>query len=290
MQPVTHNGQEYFTSQYFHAQYLANSQHGGKFKQHKNFLQALRNIEAYQLYVEQGNIVELRYSQENSLAENFSQSNSQGDSRAEKWSPLFKSIAYNPLTLMDATAQIALSHHLDDEISKQMSVAANTMVAKQASRKGIPRPTELAKLIMGDVLDAARMLGTVEHIAQQEAVKLALKETGVDYRPLLKAAPAQDAIPADQRMLEPTDLAKEFGWGENKGAAMNRALAALGWQIKKIGGGWEATPAGKTHCVENHAWTSDHGTKSGYNIKWNVEAVRQALTEAGLLGTAEMVP
>jgi len=46
--------------------------------------------------------------------------------------PLFQATSYNPLTLLNATAQVAMSHHLDDELSKQLSVAANTLVARQA--------------------------------------------------------------------------------------------------------------------------------------------------------------
>lgn len=268
MQPILHNGHEYFTSQYFHAQYLANSPHGGKYRRHYHFLRAIRAIEAYELYVRQENIVELRYSEV--------------DSRNPFWVSLFKSIAYNNMALLDATAQLALSHHLDDEVSKQMSVAANTMVARQSRRPAALLPIDIAERTMQGSLRIAALLGAPLHIAQQEAVKLVSKETGLDFRPLLQAAPAQDAIPLAERMLEPTDLAKELGWGENQGRKMNEALAGLGWQVKKIGGGWEATPTGKPHCVEGHAWTSRHSTKSGYNIKWRVAAVREALPELGI--------
>lgn len=72
-------------------------------------------------------------------------------------------------------------------------------------------------------------------------------------------------------------LAATLGWGDNPrihGAAMNRRLEELGWQMKRIGGGWEATSAGKPHCG-THAWTEKG--KSGYNLKWRLDAVRQAL-------------
>jgi len=42
MQPVVYNGQEYFTSQYFHAAYLANSPHGGKYRRLDSFIKILR--------------------------------------------------------------------------------------------------------------------------------------------------------------------------------------------------------------------------------------------------------
>lgn len=268
MQPVSHNGQLYFTSQYFHQQYLANSPHRGKYAHHHHFLKVLRAIEAYESYVQNRDIIELSWQQVKS---------SRNPILVSTLEPLFVDRGYQKLYLLNATAQVALSHHLDDEISKEMSVAANTFVAKQAARRSADLiPDELATRKLSARLDAAKLLGAPLHIAQQEAVKAVLTDTGVDFRPLLRAAPAQDAIAAADKMLEPTDLARELGWGENKGATMNKALGQLGWQVKKIGGGWEATPAGKQHCAD-HAWTSGQGAKSGYNLKWRLDDVRQAL-------------
>lgn len=271
MQPVAYQGQTYFTSQYFHQQYLANSPHGGKYRRHDNFLQSVRTIPTYPDLIQGEHIVELEWKRVSAskdvLTEIFSYFKS-----------LFQLTGYRPLTLLDSVAQAELFHHLEDEASRAAAMAINTSVARQAVRKtSLPHSTDTAKVIIGNVLDIAAMLGTSLHIAQQEAVKLAAKETGLDFRPLLQAAPAQNAIPIEERMLEPTDLAKEFGWGENQGRRMNGAIARLGWQVKNIGGGWEATPAGAPHCLI-HAWTVEQGTKSGYNLKWNVAAVRAALT------------
>lgn len=261
MQPVSYNGQTYYTSQYFHQQYLANSPHGGKYREHSAFLKALRSIEAYPLYLEQGDIVERAYPQ--------------GKSLNPIWIQLYKSTGYQPLTLLNATAQVALSHHLDDAISQQISVAANTMVAKQAARRTTEiLPGERAERELAAFLGAGKLLGAPLYLVQQEAVKAVLVATGVDFRPLLKGAPAQDQISAADIMLEPTELAKELGL--SNGRAMNLALEALGFQVKAIGGGWGPTPAGAPLCAV-HAWASDHGTKTGVNLKWRASAVREAL-------------
>lgn len=52
---------------------------------------------------------------------------------------------------------------------------------------------------------------------------------------------------------------------------MNTILAIWDWQVRR-GTAWEPTVLGAPHCAQ-HAWVK-HG-KSGYNLKWNVEAVRK---------------
>jgi hypothetical protein len=125
-------------------------------------------------------------------------------------------------------------------------------------------------------LEMGKLLGTPTHIAQQEGAKYLLATYGVNVRPLLAAAPGQDNIAEEQRMLEPTAIGLELGLGKNQGAKVNKAIEALGWQVKKIGGGWEPTPGGKPHCAI-HAWIADHGASSGYNLKWNIVALKKAL-------------
>jgi prophage antirepressor-like protein len=51
----------------------------------------------------------------------------------------------------------------------------------------------------------------------------------------------------------------------------NNALERAGLQVK-VAGTWRATEEGKAHSSE-HAWAG--GTKSGYNLKWNIEKVRK---------------
>jgi len=42
---------------------------------------------------------------------------------------VMKSNSYRPILLISDTAQLALSHHLDDEINKKLSVGINTQAA-----------------------------------------------------------------------------------------------------------------------------------------------------------------
>lgn len=263
MQPVRYNGQEYFTSQYFHRQYQESAGLKGKYQRHHNFLKLLRSIEAYKLYIEQDDIVELTWGEMKEANPNRIQ-----------WQPLFHGTGYQPLTLLNATAQLALHQHLDDELSKQIAYTTNANGARQ-SRKPIEAhtPTELAKRDMVAFLEVARLLAVPTHIGQQEAVKMVEATHGVNFRPLLKAAPAQNAIPDDAQMLEPADLAKLLGMKD--GAIVNKRLEAIGWQ-RKVGASWEPTPLGQPHAAR-HAWVAEHGRREGYNWKWNVLVVKRAL-------------
>ena len=126
--------------------------------------------------------------------------------------------------------------------------------------------------ILEDWLGAAALLGVPAHIGQQEAVKAAREATGVDYTRLLQVSPAQDNIPQSEVMLEPTELAKHFGF--KSAQAMNRELADHGLQAK-VNGRWIPTRRGTEYCA-THAWSKDN--KTGYNLKWNVEKLQ------GLIG------
>ncbi len=272
--PVEFQGQTYFTSQYFHRQYVNHSHAASKYRQHSTFNRLLRSIEAYHIYLDQKDIVELSWSDVKSI-------------KSDKYhfsialTPLFQASGYGRLTLLNATAQVALSHHLDDELSRQMSVSANTAIARQLTRKTAPMlPIEQAARELEAFLQIGRLLQTPEHIVQQEAVKQIAVSTGVNLRPLLVAAPAQNIIAESESMLEPTELAKTLGIAS--GSAMNRLLEQLGWQVKRLGGGWEATPSGSLYAAR-HAWIADHGTKSGYNLRWKVQATTDALQQAKLI-------
>lgn len=110
------------------------------------------------------------------------------------------------------------------------------------------------------------------HIAQQEIVKLVRKDTGVDFSAALKHAKAQQNILQHEVMLEPTELGLRFGFNARQ---TNRVLEDLGLQ-QKINGVWSPTDRGEKIC-QQHAWTA--GTKSGYNLKWNVKAVEELLKD-----------
>jgi hypothetical protein len=272
MQPVEWQGQMYFTSQYFHQQYNEQKRIEGKparYREHKNFRQKIRNIENYDKMTTGCNIVELAWeSIKSGPAEIFS-----------RFTPLFKAVGYYDLLLLDATAQTELTHHLDDEISKEIAYRHSRSGARQLSQKTSDLlPSELTLRDVKAFAELGQIWGIPPHIVQQETAKYIDTRYGINLRSLLLAAPAQQSIKDNEKMLEPNDLAKALGL--SSGMLLNAHLHAAGWQIPRIGGGWEATPTGKPYCT-THAWVA--GNKSGYNYKWNLEAVRDALKARGLL-------
>lgn len=110
------------------------------------------------------------------------------------------------------------------------------------------------------------------HLAQIEAVKQVRSEVNVDLSPWLRLAPAQDFVAVEDVMLEPTELGEHFGISAVK---MNRMLAAADLQERDVDG-WVPTHKARAMCAK-HSWTK--GSKSGYNLKWNLERVRGALSE-----------
>jgi hypothetical protein len=275
MQPVLWQGQEYFTSQYFDQQYQeqkALEGVAGKYQNHSDFRRMLRNIPLYNDLLKHHHVCEVPW-------EVVKSGPTQDLLRLK---PLFARTGYYDLILLDATAQLELTHHLNDELSKEIAYRHSHQTATQqlAPKASTPLPDELATRKLKAWQEMGRLLGTPEHITQQEAVKQIEATTGINLRPLLLAAPAQQTIAPDDVMLEPTDLAKALGFPS--GYALNRALETLGWQVKAISGGWEPTPAGAPYAAQ-HAWTAEHGAKSGYNWKWKHTATQDALIAAGLL-------
>lgn len=274
MQPIYLRNIEYRTTHFLHQFYRNNSPHGGKYQRHDHFIRVLKNIKHFQGYVEHGDVLIL-----SSYKELINASPELGEVKENKTlQDAFRAVSYRTLYLVSATIQIALSNHLDDEISKQTAVTANTAMARQLSQKSDLLPEEIADRVYAAMASIARQMNVSEHVAQQEAIKQIAARYGVDLRAYLLAAPAQQSIKDDEKMLEPNDLAKALGLAS--GMLLNQHLHAVGWQIPKIGGGWEATPTGKAYCT-THAWVA--GNKSGYNYKFNVEAVRDVLKARGLL-------
>lgn len=121
MLPIQYSGQTYFTSQYFHQVYRQNAGDDGKYAQLQHFNRLIRSIEAYPQYVGRGDIVELSR-----------------DKAGPDLGPVFKANYGNPIMLINATAQVALTHHLDDEISREASVRANERIAGQDRAINLP--------------------------------------------------------------------------------------------------------------------------------------------------------
>jgi len=160
MQPVMFNGQVYFTSQYFHQQYRANSNDGGKYAQLNNFNKLIRGIETYTNYVELSDIVELEWSHVKDS----------GNSKMESLKSLFKHNSYNPIMLINATAQVALTHHLDDEISKSISVSVNSNTATATLQQSIPElqvAESLARMLNMSDTSKIRM---IDKICEQRGI------------------------------------------------------------------------------------------------------------------------
>lgn len=260
MSVIEFDGQWYYTSQYFHRQYIENSEVGkGKYRQHGHFREKLKSIDTYEDYVISRDIVELTWEATKNGPIAF----------LDRFKPLFKATGYYDLILLNAKAQAAISHHLDDEESKKLSIAINTQAARQQG----PSRLTLAREDIEECKAIAKLFGAPEHIALQEAVKYVEKTHGLDFRPYLLASPVQDAIPDDEVMLEPTEIAERLRY--SSAIALNKALEAIGWQIKRAGV-WEATDLGKPHQTR-HAWINQG--KTGYNMKWCLSAVRHALGE-----------
>lgn len=131
-------------------------------------------------------------------------------------------------------------------------------------------PRSLALETMQDSLKIGELLGLPTHYAQIEAVKQTKEVSGQDYSGMLAYAPAQDNIPADEVMLEPSALAPHF---DLTPAQMNNRLRDAGLQTKSHGQ-WVPTIAGNNLCA-THSWSTKY--KSGYNQKWNLSAVRELL-------------
>lgn len=158
-QMVTYQDRPYFTSQYFHHQYK-NVNGGGKYARLEDFNRLIRSIETYQDYIERRDIVELTY-----IKGGISNANI---------ALLHKSTSYKPIMLISATAQVALTHHLDDKISKAASVKVNTqqepmtqlemmqvMIAKQIEQEKV---NAQIPVLQNDIAEIKEQIDQNEHI------------------------------------------------------------------------------------------------------------------------------
>jgi prophage antirepressor-like protein len=128
--------------------------------------------------------------------------------------------------------------------------------------------------IISNWMQVATIFKAPEHYAQAEATKAARLKTGVDYTPLLLAAPAQDDIPEEDMALEVSEIGDRL---EMSGQGVNEFLGDQHLQYKK-GKVWEATAEGKRHSQAHH-WVA--GNKSGYNLKWKFTFIKTLWIKAG---------
>lgn len=212
MQPIQWDGQVYFTSHYFHQQYRTNTGiDGGKYAELKNFNKLIRGIEAYQRYLDRADIVELTR-----------------DEAGSKLEPAFKATFGKPIMLINATAQVALTHHLDDEISKQVSVSVNAKAAQQVSESQ-PRLQDVAKNHRAR-LQLARMVGLKGPEAVLAANDWTRREEGVD---VLGGLGIKSLTCSNQsQVATATELGEEAGVpgnGRSKAQYLNLLLWDLGY-------------------------------------------------------------
>lgn len=251
MLPANYNGQTYFTGQYFHQMYRANTDADGKYKQVSHFLRLIRSIEAYPIYVENGDIVELEWDRV------------KHDSSNPEIGLLLKSNSYKPIMLINATAQVALTHHLDDEVSKQASVTVNRHASRVTSHPTLPhQQAKAATAWLDATLKAAKLLGTDEPMARVVAVDVVREQVGVNWAPLLAANSVDDAP------LTSTELGKLHGLaGGNVGAKMNLILADHEMAEKNEDGDWVPTGKGKPYATVN-PYKSPNSNHTGYRTLW----------------------
>ncbi len=261
MQPIQYNGQTYFTGQYFHQMYRNNSDTDGKYKRTGDFIRLIRSIETYQNYVKVGDIVELTKDKANPESGPASEADA-------KIALAFKATFGKPIMLINATAQVALTHHLDDEVSKNASVNVNRNAANSDQRV-LARDIKAAKEAIGLICEFGKMVGTEPQMINVLAADQVTKMTGIDVTPLL----ANNHV--EENPMTPSELGKQLGISGRK---MNIELESHGFQAKNDDGDWVPTEKGEQYCTVNpyKAPKSDH---TGYRILW-YKKVLEVLTKA----------
>jgi hypothetical protein len=154
-------------------------------------------------------------------------------------------------------------------------LAGYTMNATSETVK--PTETEVlgylddATVVVKRELELHGLFGTPLHVAQIESVKTTESITGVDLSRFLLNAPAQQGIVDEDVMLEPKELAQRLGF--KSAISFNKKLTEMGLQ-SRINGELVATDEA-IGMFSKHAW-KNRG-KSGYNYKWKLSSVKQAL-------------
>jgi hypothetical protein len=250
----------FFTSHYFHQQYLANKPDGGKYARQGDFMRLIRSIETYPNYLESGDIVELEWK---SLKDK-----SNADFALLK--DAFKANGYRPIMLISATAQLALAHHLDDEISKEVSVKVNEQAAGEAVKPKRITAKDVASILFMCKNELLQLPGVKPELAMActfDAIEVA---TGLPARMLSKALPSTPLEEAAH--LNATQIGEKVGM---KARAVNSTLKDMGLIYQDDGKEWRLTDTGQRHGELKPFHRNGH---SGYEIAWKESVVPELQT------------
>lgn len=264
MLPIQYEGQIYFTSQYFHSQYKANA--GEKYSQLKDFNRLIRSIEAYPNYIEKGDIVELNWQVAKQIT-------------SADFAPVFESISYNPIMLINATAQVALTHHLDDEISKQVSVSVNTNATKEKTPSIENKSAVQLKLIASEykaALAIAKLLGLDGNQAKISAGTLVRNTYGVDILAGLQLELKAESL---ERVITPTEIGKMLGLTAVK---TNQLLEERGLQVSYVSTNgsklWRPTETGMQFAVLIDSAKRHSDGSMIQQLKWKSDVISSLST------------
>jgi hypothetical protein len=87
-------------------------------------MELVRGTPSLPIFIEKGAVVILIWEDVKSSANTYS------PELLGKYKALFAKCGWHPITLINATFQLELAHHLDDEISKQLGYAHSASVAE----------------------------------------------------------------------------------------------------------------------------------------------------------------
>jgi hypothetical protein len=159
LQPIEWQGQLYYTAQYFHTWYLHHGQGQDWKLRHTrldNFVRVIERMPAFHTHVENGDIVVL-------TPKNCSQHLRALLQRSRQ-----------KLVLLNAKAQAALTHHLDDPSSISMSYQINKRAAQTQTRAQNLTSRDILRLVAEGRLRVEGLSVRALHVAEQPVPQAAM--------------------------------------------------------------------------------------------------------------------
>jgi hypothetical protein len=223
MQPIMWQNGEFFTAHYFHDQYrhgLEERGEHGKHRQLKNFVRVIRMMPVYNKLIESQDIVVLEWEAVKSIK-------SEAIPNLVQLKHLFQASGYQPIMLLNATAQLELTHHLDDELSKEIAYRHSKSTAQAQLGYGAQR-REVADGLRAEI-DLMQIFGHSPQQALIQAAFLVQKNMGVDMEPYLKNAPALLLAPNEPNWMGVEDITEAFGL---KRGDFTEAMVEYGYAVR----------------------------------------------------------